>query len=50
MSAKYADYKKAGPLLISTDHPGIVDGKSFRLTLTDVSVKLTGSDKWVDAQ
>ena len=50
VSAKYADYKKAGPLLISTDHPGIVDGKSFRLTLTDVSVKLTGSDKWVDAQ
>jgi len=48
--AKHADYKKAGPLLISTDHPGIVDGKSFRLTLTDVSVKLTGSDKWVDAQ
>ena len=50
VSAKYADYKTAGPLLISTDHPGIVDGKSFRLTLTDVSVKLTGSDKWVDAQ
>jgi len=50
VSAKYADYKKAGPLLISTDHPGIVDGKSFRPTLTDVSVKLTGSDKWVDAQ
>ena len=50
VSAKYADYKKAGPLLISTDHPGIVDGKSFRLTLTDVAVKLTGSDKWVDAQ
>ena len=50
VSAKNADYKKAGPLLISTDHPGIVDGKSFRLTLTDVSVKLTGSDKWVDAQ
>ena len=50
VSAKYADYKKAGPLLISTDHPGIVDGKSFRLTLTDVAVKLTGSEKWVDAR
>ena len=50
VSAKYANYKTIGPLLISTDHPGIVDGKSFRLTLTDVSVKLTGSDKWVDAQ
>jgi hypothetical protein len=50
VSAKYLDYKKAGPLLISTDHPGIADGKSFKLSLTDVSVKLTGSDKWVDAQ
>ena len=50
VSAKYLDYKKAGPLLISTDHPGNADGKSFKLSLTDVSVKLTGSDKWVDAQ
>jgi hypothetical protein len=50
VSAKYEDYKKAGPLLISTNHPGIADGKSFRLWLTDVSVKLAGSDKWVDAQ
>src|SRR5215472_12971990 len=50
VSATYAEYKKAGPLLISTDHPGIVDGKNFRITLTDVAVKLTGSDKWIDAQ
>jgi hypothetical protein len=46
----YKDYKKAGPLLISMDHPGIVDGKAFRINLTDVSVKLVGSDKWIDAQ
>jgi len=50
VSATYAGYKKAGPLLISTDHPGVVDEKTFRITLTDVSVKLTGSDKWIDAQ
>ncbi|WFU39027.1 hypothetical protein QA640_32230 [Bradyrhizobium sp. CB82] len=50
VTAKYTDYKKAGPLLISTDHPGMVDGKSFRITLTDVSVKLTGSDNWIDAK
>lgn len=50
VSATYEDYKKAGPLLISMNHPGTVDGKSFRLWLTDVSVKLTGSDKWIDAQ
>ena len=48
--ATYTDYKKAGPLLISTDHPGMVDGKPFRITLSGVSVKLTGSDKWIDAQ
>jgi hypothetical protein len=50
VTAIYAVYRKAGPLLISTDHPGVVDGKPFRITLTGVSVKLTGSDKWVDAQ
>jgi hypothetical protein len=50
VSATYVDYKKAGPLLISTDHPGTVDGKPFRITLTDVSVKLTGSDNWISAQ
>jgi hypothetical protein len=50
VSAKYEDYKKAGPLLISTSHPGTADGKPIKLWLTDVSVKLTGSDKWVDAQ
>jgi hypothetical protein len=50
VSAKYADYKKAGPLLISTDHPGTVDGKPFRITITDVSVKLKGSDNWINAQ
>jgi hypothetical protein len=50
VSAKYEDYKKAGPLLISMSHPGTADGKPIKLWLTDVSVKLTGSDKWVDAQ
>jgi hypothetical protein len=48
--ATYADYKKAGPLLISTDHRGTVDGKPFGISLTDVAVKLTGSDKWINAE
>jgi len=48
--ATYADYKKAGPLLVSTDHRGTLDGKPLRLTITDVSVKLTGSDNWINAQ
>jgi len=48
--ATWADNKKAGPLLISTDHRGTADGKSLRVSLTDVSVKLTGSENWISAQ
>jgi hypothetical protein len=48
--ASWAGYKKAGPLLISTDHRGTADGKPLVLTFTDVSFKLTGSDVWVKAQ
>jgi hypothetical protein len=48
--ATYADYKKAGPLLIAMDHQGTVDGKPVAISLSEVSVKLTGSDKWIDAQ
>jgi hypothetical protein len=48
--ATYAGYKKAGPLLVSTDHRGTLDGKPMRITLSDVSVKLTGSDNWINAQ
>jgi hypothetical protein len=46
----WAGYKKAGPLLISTEHRGTADGKPFHLWFTNVAVKLTGSDKWMDAQ
>jgi hypothetical protein len=48
--ATWAGYKKAGPLLISTDHHGTADGKPMTLTFSDVAVKLTGSDTWVKAQ
>jgi hypothetical protein len=46
----YEDYKKAGPLLIAMDHHGTIDGKPLRLFFTDVAVRLTGSDKWINAQ
>lgn len=46
----WADYKKAGPLLIATDHRGTADGAPFRMFFSDVAVKLTGSDTWVNAQ
>lgn len=48
--ATWAGYKKAGPLLISTDHRGTADGKPLRLFFSDVSVKLKGSDSWQNAQ
>jgi hypothetical protein len=48
--ATYVDYKKAGPLLFSTDHRGTVDGNPLHLWISDVSVKLTGSEKWTNAQ
>lgn len=48
--ATYAEYKKAGPLLFATDHRGTIDGKPFRLYFTDISVKMTGSDNWINAQ
>jgi hypothetical protein len=48
--ATWAGYKKAGPLLISTDHRGTADGKPLRVFFSDVSVKLTGSDTWMNAQ
>jgi len=47
---KFAVHEKAGPLLISTDHTGTADGKPFRVSFSDVAVKLVGSDKWVTAQ
>ena len=50
VTAKWAGYKKAGPLLFSTDHPGTADGKPLHLTHSGVAVKVVGSDKWMDAQ
>ena len=48
--ATWAGYKKAGPLLVSTEHRGTADGAPLHLSFTDVSVKLAGSDAWMKAQ
>jgi len=50
VEAAYTDYKQAGPLLVSMDQRGTVDGKPFRIWTSDMAVKLTGSDKWINAQ
>jgi hypothetical protein len=43
-------YKNAGPLLISTEHRGTADGAPFHLFFSDVSVKVAGSDNWMNAE
>jgi len=48
--ATWAGYKKAGPLLVSTEHRGTADGAPLHLFFSNVAYKLAGSDKWVDAQ
>jgi hypothetical protein len=51
ITAKWEDYKKAGPLLISTSRPGKADHIiPSRVFYSDVAVKLVGSDTWVKAQ
>jgi hypothetical protein len=48
--ATWTGYQKAGPLLISTDRRGTADGEPVRVFFSNVSVKLVGSDTWVNAQ
>ena len=48
--ASWENYKKAGPLLFSTDHRGTADGAPLRISFSDLAVKLVGSDAWVEAQ
>jgi hypothetical protein len=50
VTTTWAGYKKAGPLLVSTDHRGTADGKPAHIFFSNVAVKLAGSDKWMDAQ
>jgi len=50
VNASWTGYKKAGPLLISTEHRGTADGKPLHIWISDVSVKLTGSNTWTKAQ
>lgn len=46
----WSGQKKVGPLLLATDHRGMADGQPIRIFFTDVAVKVTGSDKWINAQ
>ena len=50
VTTTWAGYKKAGSLLVSTEHRGTADAKPFHLSFLNVAYKLAGSDKWMDAQ
>ena len=50
VTATWTGYKKAGTLLISTEHRGTADGKPLHIFISDLAFKLTGSDKWTAAQ
>jgi len=50
VNATWEGYKKAGPLLISTEHHGTADGKPFQLSFADVAVRVKGSKTWISAQ
>lgn len=50
VAATWTGYKKAGGLLVSTEHRGNADGKPLHLWITNVAVKPVGSDKWMAGQ
>lgn len=50
VTASWTGYKKAGSLLVSTEHKGTADGKPLHIWISDVAVKVAGSDKWVSGQ
>jgi hypothetical protein len=50
VNATWEGQKKAGPLLISTEHHGTADGNPFQLSFSDVAVKVKGSKDWIPAQ
>jgi hypothetical protein len=49
-TATWEANKKAGPLLFSTERHGTGDGKTLTIVVSDVAVKKTGSDEWINAQ
>jgi hypothetical protein len=50
VTVTWAGYKKAGPLVFSTEHRGTADGKPVHLFFSNVAVKMVGSDTWINAQ
>ena len=45
--ASWAGYKKAGPLLVSTEHRGTADGGPLHISFSNVADKTVDSDTWM---
>jgi hypothetical protein len=50
VTATWAGYEKAGPLLVSLEHRGTNNGQPAHVFFSNVAVKLTGSNTWMGAQ
>ena len=50
VNVTWAEHKMAGPLLISVDKRGKADGKPVHIWFSNVAVKVTGSDTWMEAK
>jgi hypothetical protein len=50
VTATWESHKKAGPLLVATEHHGTADGGILHVFFSDVAVKLSGSANWLPAQ
>lgn len=48
--APWTDYKKAGPLLFSLDHQSKADDAPVHIFFSNVAVKVTESENWINAQ
>jgi len=48
--ASWDDYKKAGPILLSLHRRGTLNGNPLRVSFSDVSVKMRGSNTWASPQ
>ena len=46
----WTGYKQAGPLLFSTEHRGTADDKPVHVSFSDIAVKVSGSDNWINAE
>jgi hypothetical protein len=50
LTATWADYKMAGPILVYTDHRGTYTGNPIHIFLTGVAVKLIGASDFIPAK